>query len=221
MKLQLIPYSTSPADILGLTRQALENARLEARITINNASKKAATRIKNLRKRAYRNAFIQAQKNAKIQLQNEFLKLHSQYEQIVQTANQDCLGLAISLAEEIISENLQFNRQSLAFRIERSIQNLIDLRSLKINLNPSDVAEVDQQLSRLLADSSYQIVTNSNIAQGNAIIETISGSVELNWSEHLDILKERMQKKLQENLQDNLQNNLQNNMQNETGVSQC
>jgi len=177
--------------LLVLARDVLRKAQDDAAVGLRAARSMAAKRVRSARQRAKRAGRLAGQRDASQQLQQRLLELQTQYNKIIRTANEDCLALACSIAEEVLMARVEQESTGLAARINAALTKLVETRSAKIYVHPLDAAIVRQ------AFEGFTVAGDSAVSRGDARLETVAGTLELDWREHLTTLKHQLEQSLQ------------------------
>ncbi len=191
-----LPFSSSDASAILCGIELLQNMQQELKREFLMQRRAAARRLRSSRIRARRLAYQSAAKGAERSLQAELLILQHKYVELVQQAKEDCVNLSIGVIERILGEQFTDNSNLITARIEEAIRALIDRRALKITVNPLDEDSVAKDLKQLLETLPFKLISDSEITRGDAIVESISGKIELSWQAQLDLIKSKMIYKL-------------------------
>ncbi len=180
--------------LLSSAREAAERTGREAAQRSTQAVSAATTKIRRARARAYRVGQANGQRAANQALQGKLLELQAQYEHIVRSANEDCLALVCAISEEVIGYQIQHDTVGIATRISQALSRLVDQRAAKIFVNPLDADSVRAQLA------PFEVLLDPGIARGNARLQTLSGSMELDWRDHVALIRSRLDQHLSDKL---------------------
>ena len=194
-------YALNDAHLLELKKSLLAGREM-FRLEILAKRKQWALRLIEKKKTAFKKGYDYGMKHAREESSAVIKAARQVYENSIKQANQDCLELAISIAERIIQDQVRLNKSALHKRISKSIESLLTLNNLKIFVHENDQEEIIASFKKL--PSSTQIIADNSILPGNAIIESESGCVELNWQTQLKIMQTQLFEKIQLKLANDL-----------------
>ncbi|MDC0358655.1 FliH/SctL family protein [Oligoflexia bacterium] len=177
--------------------EVMAQAKRDAQLTRSKATKA----VNGAKKRARLTGYQNGERAAKQKAQTEALKAHNLYQDIIQKANNDCLALATQIATEVLGEVLPGASSALSTRLISAIGDLVDQNRITIVVHPSNKVQVLEDLKQQLQPANYNVIASEAIAPGNAKVETVSGSIELDWQDHLAAIRATLHSKLQVELQ--------------------
>lgn len=189
---KLIAPHMAARDMLAIARDTLHEAQSKALQLLAATRKELASNAWRMRKRARRVGFSAGRKVGQAELQ-KFLDFESVYARTIHAAERDCVELSVALASEIIGQDLAPNTDLLLERIKRAIGSLLEQRIIRISVNPSAVSDVTFGMHGI---RGLEVVGDDLIATGNAVIDTASGRLELDWRAHLESLRQRLLNKV-------------------------
>lgn len=143
--------------------------------------KKAATRLRSLRRRL--TAKITQTQEQKY-LQKIALLAHETealFDKTVRHAEHECLSLTLAILQEILCTQVTIDQKSLADRIQLQLQTLRKSCNCLIEVSASDY----ENLKKLLHHQNIQLRITAHMSPGNARIITESGTITLDWMNHL------------------------------------
>lgn len=190
-------HQNTAGDLLCLAVSLLKKACHQSGEQLKKQRKRAAIQIVRTKKKALQLGYKQGKKEALSKHCQLLIKGHLSYQKIIQQANQDCLELALTVAEEIIATQLTAEPGWVAKRIERLLSSLLEQNGIKIKVSHTDYHQVSNELKDLALQRRIKIESCDSIEVGNAVLETVSGKIELSWQEQLSQLKEHLQSQLE------------------------
>ncbi len=158
---------------------------------------RTANQVIKVKKKAFQLGYKRGKAQAISEHCQLLLDRHLSYQKVIQQANRECLDLALTIAEEIIATQINSNSGLVAIRITKLLESLLDKNGIKIKVNCADYQEVNKTLHDLELQRQIKIEGVKCIEIGNAIIETVSGKIELDWRKHLEQLKQQLQSRLE------------------------
>ena len=181
-------------------REILDGLVAAARRRDSELRKSAARHIAALRKRARARGYANGLRAAEISEADALLRMHALYIDTVRKSSADCLNLAVRLAEQLTQQAFQHSSAALQGHLEEALSDLAADRSLKIRVSTNDLAELRAKLFSPAVDGGIHFIEDPCMSPGNAQIETAAGTVEIDWREHLQQLKERLLGRIEEEL---------------------
>ncbi len=187
----------SPHDLNSLARENLTSVRNRCRNLISRVRSRAADHAKKLYAKARASGFEEGRRAGKAELE-KLLDLDRAYTKTCRDAERDCLELSVSIASEIVAQDLAPNEDLLAARIARATSELLDKRRLTIEVRPEALQGVAEALERLSASgqsssgSPFQMQGDPTLPIGMARLSTASGVLMLDWQRHLEVIRERL-----------------------------
>lgn len=192
LKVELKPPVMDAVANLEIARALSNLIRRNAEKDLTAARARWAKKLRQLRARIKNQALRDSQRLAKAQAQANFLVMQRSYNDTVKAANQDCLALALSVAEEIVGDTIVTNQASLVKRIRNALASLLDLRNIKVLVHKDFVKVVQRELKKEFPETPISVEVNSELQVGNALVETVSGSIELNWKDHFNLIRDKL-----------------------------
>ncbi len=158
--------------------------------------KQAANDLWSLRKRLIKRSQELSVREIKKWELNNLTSLHQKYKASLMASSSDCLNLVKKIAQTIIGEHFNFDNTSLGKKISAAINRLANSKNILVYVNPSDIKDLYNRLSELHPENHIDLKISKEIPLGEAQIVSASGSVEISWQKHLDILVESLQHKV-------------------------
>ena len=186
-------------------RHILDQARGEALALHMSARKRCATHILRLRQRARVAAYRQGYTQGLMDSLDAQLDAQAHYERLVSRANRDCLELTLEIAREVAKEQCVKSIDGLAQRIQLAIDRLIESRGSKVYVHPSKLSACKEALKELSMEK-LALVTDENLSPANARIETVSGTLEVDWQSHFSQLAGKLRSSITTHVQNSLVN---------------
>lgn len=187
-------YLGHPAKCAELLTSAVllhQRAAQSAKEKRTTTRKRLTRQLKLIRERAKKRGFEEGRLLALAQMSKELAKLKELYQKSVKEAEKECLELTLRLARTVVSHEIASSKESLGIRIAQALQFLIPDTEWRVTVNPAQLNAVKASLENLYPGCTTSLNESSEVALGNAIIETPQGVIELNWSKHLELLERR------------------------------
>lgn len=151
-----------------------------------------AAKVLKLSKKAKAQGYKHGVRLATEKALNNILESQKNYEEIIKGANEDCLELALSVANEVIGATINKNSSGLIKRINEALANLLSTRSINILVNPNEFEFIRGELLLNNSENEIKVFASNDVDPGNAILETISGLMEIKWQDHFDKIKDQL-----------------------------
>jgi len=180
------------ADIYKLAASLSRKAERDAEVLTADIRQRAAPKILSLYRKARQAGLKLGKLAAERAACERLLKIEHKYQQIIRQANKDCLNLSLSVAEEIIGQKISEASDSLISRINSAIDSLQDQRTIRITVNSADFSPVQTALEAHTLSGNISLVTSEEVRRGNALLETHSGKIALEWEQHLANLRQKL-----------------------------
>ncbi|MCB9030136.1 MAG: hypothetical protein H6619_03730 [Deltaproteobacteria bacterium] len=181
-------------------KSIIESARIEKSVLIKETRKKFAKLLKNSKLKAKRIGMAQGKRQAERLCLEKIIETEKKYKENLISSQNDCLALAISIAEEIISEEIHLHPETLAERMKKRIDGLLHIRKATISINPESAKQIYEVLKEKLPNLDIDLETDDSVKLGNARIQTQAGTIEVNWRDHFETISQHLQSKMQEKL---------------------
>lgn len=189
--------ASTSGSVLKIAANKLAEAKTDASQIVSTARKKSAQQLIKARN-AGKNWGLQ---KAEREVQKERLQLALErqelYQNTIQAATQDCLEMVLSIAGEVLQTEAITNNQSLINRIKGATQSLLEKNGLAVELHPESVDEIRDALFSEFQDYKLSVSENPEIPKGCAAIRTKSGTINLDWKEHFQSIKQTLVSKFQ------------------------
>lgn len=202
----LEPVNTLATQYLGASKLNAEQAlrlksKLQAKLAeaerqIDGVRSALAQRVAAVKRRSRMRGYLNGLQEAKQKAGQQLVEIQKRYHDLLNSANQDCLEIALSVAHQVIGATMHSEKNSLASRISRAINSLIERSAVKITVNPLDAESIAKTMHANFANLKVDIQTSNAIERGDARLETSAGSLELKWEEHFQIIKEKLRAQL-------------------------
>jgi len=114
--------------------------------------------------------------------------------------NEECLSLALSIAREVIQKEINTDSLHLSARLQSTLSNLSSPKAIKIFVNEKDRVAIQKNIRAEFPSLNAVITESCDIERGNAEVKTISGTIKLNWEEHLGVIRKHLQESLRDKL---------------------
>jgi len=184
--------TSESADLFKIALTLCKRAEKAAENMRTRVRRQAARKILSVYRKAQQKGFKRGQLKAERAACDKLMEIETAYRRIVAEANKDCLELAISIAREVSGKAIIESSNPLVSRINSAIEKLQDLRSIKITINPADFTALEDALERHALSAHITINTSTEISRGNALLETHSGKIALDWQQHLESIAARL-----------------------------
>lgn len=191
--------SRETTDCLLLARETLRRACGRGEEIIQDSRRNAAARIKETRKKARKWSLAEAKRNLSEEKCAQQYSLELERRKMLQDSERDALSLALHIAEQILRREVSQSAESLAREVAHVVESLLETRGIKVRVHPDDHAEV----SLFLRGTNLPTVTVDHddlLAQGTALVETFSGTVEIDWQKSFTKISEDAKCLLEEQL---------------------
>jgi flagellar assembly protein FliH len=114
-------------------------------------------------------------------------------QQILEGAEQDIVGLAYAIAEKVVHQEVQTNRDVIKAVLTDAIKSIVDKEELKIRLNPQDyryMLEIKADFFQAIDGVKHIILEEDDkIMRGGAVIESLFGEVDARVDRQLGEMK--------------------------------
>ena len=166
--------------------------RIDDRNLISRAREEAATIREAAAKEGYDNGIAQAEHDI-AQLKSQIIKFAGAEQAVFDAIAPEILAISIDIAKKIIKTEVQQNPDLIIANIQECLKELSkEETKVMLKLNPSDVANVKQQIPTMLEnaglDVKIMIVPDPSITQGGGIIQTINGIIDVTIDTQVDII---------------------------------
>lgn len=166
--------------------------RIDDRNLISRAREEAATIREAAAKEGYDNGIAQAEHDI-AQLKSQIIKFAGAEQAVFDAIAPEILAISIDIAKKIIKTEVQQNPDLIIANIQECLKELSkEETKVMLKLNPSDVANVKQQIPTMLEnaglDVKIMIVPDPSITQGGGIIQTTNGIIDVTIDTQVDII---------------------------------
>ena len=166
--------------------------RIDDRNLISRAREEAATIREAAAKEGYDNGIAQAEHDI-AQLKSQIIKFAGAEQAVFDAIAPEILAISIDIAKKIIKTEVQQNPDLIIANIQECLKELSkEETKVMLKLNPSDVANVKQQIPTMLEnaglDVKIMIVPDPSIMQGGGIIQTTNGIIDVTIDTQVDII---------------------------------
>lgn len=166
--------------------------RIDDRNLISRAREEAATIREAAAKEGYVNGIAQAEHDI-AQLKSQIIKFAGAEQAVFDAIAPEILAISIDIAKKIIKTEVQQNPDLIIANIQECLKELSkEETKVMLKLNPSDVANVKQQIPTMLEnaglDVKIMIVPDASITQGGGIIQTTNGIIDVTIDTQVDII---------------------------------
>lgn len=184
----------NPASAAIQSRKIYEHTRKLAAEIIHNARKRASTRLQRCRIRARAEGFNEGFHDGLRRAQTQHLESHEHLRETIINARRECLKIAGELAREIIRREVEVDHGILAARLDDLINRLLQAGDLTVIVSPADSSFIRHEISTRFAERRITVEEDADIAPGNARVVSASGSIEMLWEYHLELLERHIQR---------------------------
>ena len=166
--------------------------RIDDRNLISRAREEAATIREAAAKEGYDNGIAQAEHDI-AQLKSQIIKFAGAEQAVFDAIAPEILAISIKKKKKIIKTEVQQNPDLIIANIQECLKELSkEETKVMLKLNPSDVANVKQQIPTMLEnaglDVKIMIVPDASITQGGGIIQTTNGIIDVTIDTQVDII---------------------------------
>ncbi len=166
--------------------------RIDDRNLISRAREEATTIREAAAKEGYDNGIAQAEHDI-AQLKSQIIKFAGAEQAVFDAIAPEILAISIDIAKKIIKTEVQQNPDLIIANIQECLKELSkEETKVMLKLNPSDVANVKQQIPTMLEnaglDVKIMIVPDASITQGGGIIQTTNGIIDVTIDTQVDII---------------------------------
>ena len=166
--------------------------RIDDRNLISRAREEAATIREAAAKEGYDNGIAQAEHDI-AQLKSQIIKFAGAEQAVFDAIAPEILAISIDIAKKIIKTEVQQNPDLIIANIQECLKELSkEETKVMLKLNPSDVANVKQQIPTMLEnaglDVKIMIVPDASITQGGGIIQTTNGIIDVTIDTQVGII---------------------------------
>jgi len=124
---------------------------------------------------------------------NLITQLVREREKVLSTVEPELARLSVSIAEKIIGEEMQINRDTVINIVRNAMQKVKSSEEVTIKVNPDDldyVTENREVFTRLVEGlKSLDIVSDSRVDRGGCMIETNLGSADARVATQLEVIE--------------------------------
>ncbi len=177
---------------LELAKKTKESATQYKASLIKETRVQIALEAKKIKNKAKEQGLKQGLKKAESLLQKNNLEFENFKKNLFKKIQKESLTLAISLAKKIIGEELETNTKSLTNFIKAGIAKIKLKNNDKILLNPAHYKEIKKEIDIVESDKK--------IEKGKAKITTHSGTINIDWENSFEDLKNNLYQQLEEKL---------------------
>lgn len=177
-------------------KTALEKKLTQCDRQVSETRATLARKIRTLRAESKKRGYLIGLKEAQSELQNSITSLQTQYRKLIGQAEQECLRLALRVAEEVIGKTMDADHNGLADRIARALKALADRHLLKITANPKDTPQLLEKLENISGQQTVNLESSADIEPGNALIETNCGCLKLDWRNHFKNIQQKLEERI-------------------------
>lgn len=174
-----------PADLLKTARQYLTEIEA-AKSTLRS---RLAGRLRQLRVRCHRAAGLRAAHRLEHKLALGLEHFERARDALIKETSRQALSLALSIAEEIVGDEVKRKPASLLRRIRKALDEIKPGHVAGIMVPPGCKDKASDLPNALMEDDS--------LAPGNAVISTNAGKITLNWNDHLRNVARRLYSELE------------------------
>lgn len=166
--------------------------RIDDRNLISRAREEAMTIRESAAKEGYDNGIAQAE-NDIARLREQIMKFAGAQQAVFDAIAPEILAISIDIAKKIIKTEVQQNPDLIIANIQQCLKELSkEETKVMLKLNPSDVANVKQQIPTILEnaglDVKIMIVPDPSMTQGGGIIQTTNGIIDVTIDTQVDII---------------------------------
>lgn len=166
--------------------------RIDDRNLISRAREEAMTIRESAAKEGYDNGIAQAE-NDIARLREQIMKFAGARQAVFDAIAPEILAISIDIAKKIIKTEVQQNPDLIIANIQQCLKELSkEETKVMLKLNPSDVANVKQQIPTILEnaglDVKIMIVPDPSMTQGGGIIQTTNGIIDVTIDTQVDII---------------------------------
>ncbi len=120
-------------------------------------------------------------------------EIDSLKQHILEGAERDIVGLAYAIAEKVVHQEVQTNRDVIKAVLTDAIKSIVDKEELKIRLNPQDyryMLEIKSDFFQAIDGVKHIILEEDDkIMKGGAVIESLFGEVDARVDRQLGEMK--------------------------------
>lgn len=167
-------------------------ARKQAALLLRKAKSRARQYNKILWARIKEKGFEDGYRAGLNAAQKHNLSLQVRFDEALKTAKDDCFHLVCSLAKEILEKELAMNPSILSKKISKLFENLPYANSLEIFVSQEDLKSVHDDLKLRFSHKNFTLHASEEIPPGNARVQSIAGSIEMDWKSHFQLLQETL-----------------------------
>jgi len=173
------------AQLLLRAKEQLGEREHESSLEIASVRKKTAGQITTVREKARNRGYGEGHLRASDEFAKRVLEMERSYQHSIRSAHQDCLNIALKVAEEVLESEVRTDTHSISLRISKALETMLDQRMIRISVHPGDEHALDVKLKSLDLGVGYKVYSDEGIEPGSAHIESASGLIELNWRANL------------------------------------
>lgn len=200
LQVKFRPSSELPRDILRLARDTLDLANQRAAALVKETRKRLASRISSTRKRAMKLGYRDGMRAAKIAEAAQSLRFEQLCQDLMRDANQQCLNLAVDIAQQILEREIPSTPDYLGARIAKVLAGFNSQSSTKVTTHSAQLAVIRQELGARLPDYNIAVQSDDSIEPGSARISGPSGEVVISWRDDFEAVCNYLRTNLAEQL---------------------
>lgn len=158
--------------------------------------------------RGYQDGFAKGQEEGYLDYQERITEVNrwvadakSQYKRAIQEAEPQILELSVQIAEAIISDTLNNNKEAWLSLVKKALTEVKDQEQFKLTVSPKWYDFLNDQkneLSAIIQDAPLFIYVNQSFAENDCLIETPSGQLHASVDSQLQVLKNTLFSMLEE-----------------------
>ncbi|MCB0318651.1 MAG: hypothetical protein KDD56_07825, partial [Bdellovibrionales bacterium] len=139
--------------------------------------------------------YVREKNKANLAAEKKFLDTIAEFEKLrlllIDQARTECLDLAICIAKEIITCELQTNATAFAARINDCLSNLNFTNEISLSINPKEI-----HLAEKINRSDLKIKTDESLLAGEIVVDTGNGLIKFSLEEHLKQIGDSLQQEI-------------------------
>lgn len=195
-------------DILEVARkqseQIIENAKQEAKEILLQADIEIQEKSSKIYEESQRNGYTKGYEKGysetealKIEAEETLLNAKFERQQLEEQLEPEIINLIIGISQKILTDAFSINPQIISLLIRKGLQNIKDLKDLKISVSEKQYEYVLKNKNEILGidtnKNNIEIIKDISLDDDDCVIETEFGTIKCGVKEQFNGIKEALQ----------------------------
>ena len=180
------------AGLLRDMRAIREEARRQALLFTAGFRRRLDHHTRARRERAHRRGFEDGYREGLTEAQRTHLQSQHVFQDAWEKARKECVELAIALAREVIGHEAVLPHGYLPEKLSELLGTGVSAPVTFVEVSPDRVEEIGAEMKSRFEGRPIEVRADPSMDPGNARVVTASGSVELRWEDHLQLLVQQL-----------------------------